>query len=174
MSRQAPPPAASAPLRFLGVTVNFQILQSIPSLPPCCVFVSFRRFLPLYEPCVTRLPQVTHFRPYCKFCHFSPFVLYLAHAKLSNIYSYLLNDFILESVKKLEKLFIAPKARQILHETAHRALARCECAQHMGFLMKYFHQESVSKENEGHAVCLEFFVILDTMRDNPCFFRAGS
>ena len=36
--------------------------------------------------------------------------------------------FILESVKKLEKLFIAPKARQILHETAHRALARCECA----------------------------------------------
>ena len=51
---------------------------------------------------------------------------------------------ILESVKKLEKLFIAPKARQILHETAHRALARCECAQHMGFLMKYFHQESVS------------------------------
>ena len=78
--------------------------------------------------------------------------------------------FILESVKKLEKLFIAPKARQILHETAHRALARCECAQHMGFLMKYFHQESVSKENEGHAVCLEFFVILDTMRDNPSIF----
>ena len=37
-------------------------------------------------------------------------------------------DFILESVKKLEKLFIAPRARQILHETAHRAFARCECA----------------------------------------------
>jgi len=36
--------------------------------------------------------------------------------------------FILESVKKLEKLFIAPKARQILHETAQRAFARCECA----------------------------------------------
>ena len=51
--------------------------------------------------------------------------------------------FILESVKKLEKLFIAPKARQILHETAHRAFARCECAQHMGFLIKYFNQESV-------------------------------
>ena len=51
--------------------------------------------------------------------------------------------FILESLKKLEKLFIAPKARQILHETAHRAFARCECAQHMGFLIKYFNQESV-------------------------------
>ena len=56
---------------------------------------------------------------------------------------------ILESVKKLEKLFIAPKARQILHETAHRALARCECAQHMGFLMKYFHQESVLVSMDG-------------------------
>ena len=51
--------------------------------------------------------------------------------------------FILESVKKLEKLFIAPKARQILHETAQRAFARYECAQHMGFLIKYFNQESV-------------------------------
>ena len=37
-------------------------------------------------------------------------------------------DFILESVKKLEELFIAPTARQILHETAQRAFARCECA----------------------------------------------
>ena len=34
----------------------------------------------------------------------------------------------LESVKKLEVLFIAPTARQILHETAQRACARCECA----------------------------------------------
>ncbi|MDY4231256.1 MAG: hypothetical protein SOX74_04120, partial [Candidatus Faecousia sp.] len=33
----------------------------------------------------------------------------------------------LESVKKLEELFIAPTARQILHETAQRACARCEC-----------------------------------------------
>ena len=32
-------------------------------------------------------------------------------------------DFILESVKKLEELFIAPTARQILHETAQRACA---------------------------------------------------
>ena len=30
-------------------------------------------------------------------------------------------EFILEPVKKLEKLFIAPKTRQILHETAQRA-----------------------------------------------------
>ena len=37
-------------------------------------------------------------------------------------------DFILESVKKLEELFIAPTARQILHETAQRACARSECA----------------------------------------------
>ena len=35
---------------------------------------------------------------------------------------------ILESVKKLEELFIAPTAHQILHETAQRAFARCECA----------------------------------------------
>ena len=35
---------------------------------------------------------------------------------------------ILESVKKLEELFIAPTARQILHEMAQRAFARCECA----------------------------------------------
>ena len=35
---------------------------------------------------------------------------------------------ILESVKKLEELFIAPTARQILHETAQRACARCKCA----------------------------------------------
>ena len=62
---------------------------------------------------------------------------------------------ILESVKKLEKLFIAPKARQILHETAHRALARCECAQHMGFLMKYFNQESVSEPHNDIFGALE-------------------
>ena len=37
-------------------------------------------------------------------------------------------QLILESVKKLEELFIAPTARQILHETVQRACARCECA----------------------------------------------
>ena len=62
--------------------------------------------------------------------------------------------FILESVKKLEKLFIAPKARQILHETAHRAFARCECAQHMGFLMKCFNQESVSVDFSLQKYCV--------------------
>ena len=41
---------------------------------------------------------------------------------------------ILESVKKLEELFIAPTARQILHETAQRT----------GFLIQYLNQESVS------------------------------
>ncbi len=46
-------------------------------------------------------------------------------------------NLILETVKKLEKLFIAPKARQILHETAHCAFARCACAQHTGFLIKF-------------------------------------
>ena len=30
--------------------------------------------------------------------------------------------------ERLSVHFIAPKARQILHETAHRAFARCECA----------------------------------------------
>ena len=50
---------------------------------------------------------------------------------------------ILESIKKLEELFIAPAARQILHETAQRAFARCECAKHTGFLIKYFNQKSV-------------------------------
>ena len=32
-------------------------------------------------------------------------------------------NLILESVKKVKNLFIAPKARQILHETAQRALS---------------------------------------------------
>ena len=50
---------------------------------------------------------------------------------------------ILESDKKVKNLFIAPKARQILHEVAQRAPARCECAQHTGFLIKLFNQESV-------------------------------
>ena len=50
---------------------------------------------------------------------------------------------ILESDKKVKNLFIAPKARQILHETLQRALARCECAQHTGFLIKLFNQELV-------------------------------
>ena len=57
-------------------------------------------------------------------------------------------DFIrasLESVKKLEELFIAPAARQILHETAQRACARCACAMHTGFLIQYLNQESVSE-----------------------------
>ena len=31
-------------------------------------------------------------------------------------------------VKKLEKLFIAPKVRQVLYGTSQRALARCACA----------------------------------------------
>ena len=52
---------------------------------------------------------------------------------------------ILESVKKLEELFIAPAARQILHETAQRAFARCECAKHTRFLIQYLNQESVSE-----------------------------
>ena len=50
----------------------------------------------------------------------------------------------LEFNKKLYKLFIAPKVRQILYKSAQRALARCECAQHAGFLIKSFNQESVS------------------------------
>ena len=52
-------------------------------------------------------------------------------------------ELILESDKKVKNLFIAPKARQILHETLQRALARCECAQHTGFLIKLFNQELV-------------------------------
>ncbi|MEF2666919.1 MAG: hypothetical protein U0M99_00475, partial [Oscillospiraceae bacterium] len=46
-------------------------------------------------------------------------------------------------VKKLEKLFIAPKVRQVLYGTSQRALARCACAQRTGFLIKFFNQESV-------------------------------
>ena len=49
-------------------------------------------------------------------------------------------------VKKLEKLFIAPKVRQVLYGTSQRALARCACAQRTGFLIKFFNQESVLEE----------------------------
>ena len=52
---------------------------------------------------------------------------------------------VLESVKKLEALFIAPPARQILHETAQRAYARCACAQHTGILIQYLNQGSGSE-----------------------------
>ena len=38
-------------------------------------------------------------------------------------------------VKKLEKLFIAPKVRQVLYETSQRVSARCACAQRTGFLI---------------------------------------
>ena len=37
-------------------------------------------------------------------------------------------DFIPVLVKKVSYLFIAPKARRELYETAQRAFARCECA----------------------------------------------
>ena len=50
-------------------------------------------------------------------------------------------------VKKLEKLFIAPKVRQVLYGTSQRALARCACAQRTGFLIKFFNQESVLQGN---------------------------
>ncbi|MEF2668570.1 MAG: hypothetical protein U0M99_09005, partial [Oscillospiraceae bacterium] len=46
-------------------------------------------------------------------------------------------------VKKLEKLFIAPKVRQVLYETPQRVFTRCACAQRTGFLIKFFNQESV-------------------------------
>ena len=48
-------------------------------------------------------------------------------------------------VKKLEKLFIAPKVRQVLYETSQRVFTRCACAQRTGFLIKFFNQESVSE-----------------------------
>ena len=47
-------------------------------------------------------------------------------------------------VKKHEKLFIAPKVRQVLYETSQRVFTRCACAQRTGFLIKFFNQESVS------------------------------
>ncbi len=50
---------------------------------------------------------------------------------------------ILKPVKKLEKLFIAPKVRQVLYETSQRVFTRCACAQRTGFLIKFFNQESV-------------------------------
>ena len=50
---------------------------------------------------------------------------------------------ILKPVKKLEKLFIAPKVRQVLYETPQRVFTRCACAQRTGFLIKFFNQESV-------------------------------
>ena len=51
--------------------------------------------------------------------------------------------FIPKPVKKLEKLFIAPKVRQVLYETSQRVFTRCACARRTGFLIKFFNQESV-------------------------------
>ncbi len=42
--------------------------------------------------------------------------------------------------------------RQELHKTAQRAFARCECAQHTGFRIKYFNPESALLSVEGHTV----------------------
>ena len=55
-----------------------------------------------------------------------------------------LDNLIPKPVKKLEKLFIAPKVRQVLYETSQRVFTRCACAQRTGFLIKFFNQESVS------------------------------
>ena len=52
----------------------------------------------------------------------------LLQSTLRELFCIVPSGLIPESVKKLEKLFIAPRARQILHETAQRAFARCECA----------------------------------------------
>ena len=73
--------------------------------------------------------------------------------------------FIPESDKKVKKLFIAPKARQILHKTAQRALARCECAQHTGFLMKLLNQESVLERQAGDdLISIKFTVFYKAKR----------
>jgi hypothetical protein len=55
-------------------------------------------------------------------------------------------------VKKLEKLFIAPKVRQVLYETSQRVFTRCACAQRTGFLIKFFNQESVSDSGKSNGV----------------------
>ena len=48
-------------------------------------------------------------------------------------------------VKKLEKLFIAPKVRQVLYETSQRVFTRCACAQRTGFLIKFFIKNQYEK-----------------------------
>ena len=48
-------------------------------------------------------------------------------------------------VKKLEKLFIAPKVRQVLYETSQRVFTRCACAQRTGFLIKFFIKNQYQK-----------------------------
>ena len=59
-------------------------------------------------------------------------------------------------VKKLEKLFIAPKVRQVLYETSQRAFTRCACAQRTGFLIKFFNQESVSELPDSSGLRSEY------------------
>ena len=54
-----------------------------------------------------------------------------------------LDPLIPKPVKKLEKLFIAPKVRQVLYETSQRVFTRCACARRTGFLIKFFNQEAV-------------------------------
>jgi hypothetical protein len=64
------------------------------------------------------------------------------------------SELIPKPVKKLEKLFIAPKVRQVLYETSQRVFTRCACAQRTGFLINFFNQESVLKSSEKpHATC---------------------
>ena len=60
-------------------------------------------------------------------------------------------------VKKLEKLFIAPKVRQVLYETSQRVFTRCACARRTGFLIKFFNQESVSDADCGTDTSAAFW-----------------
>ena len=60
-------------------------------------------------------------------------------------------------VKKLEKLFIAPKVRQVLYEMSQRVFTRCACAQRTGFLIKFFNQESVSDADCGTDTSIAFW-----------------
>ena len=48
-------------------------------------------------------------------------------------------------VKKLEKLFIAPKVRQVLYETSQRVFTRCACARRTGFLIKFLIKNQYEK-----------------------------
>ena len=63
--------------------------------------------------------------------------------------------FIPKPVKKLEKLFIAPKVRQVLYETSQRVFTRCACARRTGFLIKFLiknqYQETLWMAEPFHA-----------------------
>ncbi len=56
-------------------------------------------------------------------------------------------------MKVFHQEFVSIGFDQVLHETAQRAMARWECAQHTGFSMKGLHRETgLEREENVHGM----------------------